>query len=252
MARAVVGFRDSALTQVANTQLGLGLLEDARNTAAEIDNESFRGGVVEEISEQEILESPAKEATKQVLGLADAGAFKARVLTTVASKQKERGDIKGAIETLDRAFKVVQESDPSDVPHPANARDLGLSYRLIAIGYSDMGAAQKAAAVLRKLTSVKEASSARDQYDYLFDLSVGYAALGDSKRAHRFVTEMREYPNEQACETVGYEDARNRHAQEAIRWAEDLRDSGARTSAFVGIASAMLDERFKEFKPAIP
>jgi tetratricopeptide (TPR) repeat protein len=242
MAEDVVGFRDSALTGIANTQTDLGLLNDARATAAEIENEVFRSGVLDGIREQEMLESPASATIRLVLDLVDAGAFKARELVAVASKQGDRGDTRGATETLDRAFDVVQESDPANVPHPANARDVGLSYRLIAIGYSDVGANQKAAVVLHQLASIKEASSlVLDRYAYLFDLAVGYAALGGFNRAHGFVNEMGKYPNEQACETVSYEDVRHGHVRVAVRWAKAMKDSGARTSALVGIVSAMLD-----------
>jgi tetratricopeptide (TPR) repeat protein len=242
MAQGADGFRGFALSQIAHTQLRLGLLQDARDTAGEIDDEVFRNGVLEEISEQQILDSPAKEATKQILGLADSGVFKAHMLTTLVSKLKERGDAKGAIETLDSAFQLVQEGDAGDIPHPANARDLGFSYRLIAIGYSELEAPHKAATVLHKLSSIKEAtSSVLDRHDYLFDLAVGYASLGDFKHAHSSVGEMGDSPNDQACETAGYEDTRHGHAHEAVKWAKGLNDSAARTSVLAGIANAMLD-----------
>jgi tetratricopeptide (TPR) repeat protein len=240
MAQDAGGFRDNALEGIALTQCRLGLLSDARDTAAALDR--FKEDVLEEISEQETLEPSAKEATKQILGLADSGAFKARMLTSLASKQKDSGEIREAIKTLDRAFRVVRESDPTGVRHPANARDIGFSHRLIAIGYSDMEENQKAAAVLRNLASIKEASSSTlDRYDYLFDLAAGYAGMGDFSRAHGFVDEMGKYPNEQACEIVGDEATRHGHAEEAVRWAKKLKDLGARTSALVGISSAMLD-----------
>ena len=165
MAQDAGGFRDNAVEGIALTQCRLGLLSDARDTAAALDR--FKEDVLEEISEQETLEPSAKEATKQILGLADSGAFKARMLTSLASKQKDSGEIREAIKTLDRAFRVVRESDSTGVRHPANARDIGFSHRLIAIAYSDMEENQKAAAVLRNLASIKEASSSTlDQYDY--------------------------------------------------------------------------------------
>jgi tetratricopeptide (TPR) repeat protein len=236
-------FRNNALEGIASTQFRMGLLKDARETEGEIEDESFRSGILDEMSEQEIQQSSPKEATKKILGLKDSGAFKARMLTTLAAKQKERGDARGALHTLDRAFAAVRErDDPADPLHPANARDVGFSYRLIALGYSDLAATHKASAVLNELSSIKKsASSVLDLYDYLFDLAVGYASLGDFSRAHKFVDEMGKYPNEQACQIVGHEDAIHGYVEEAVRWAAAMKDSGARTSALVGIASAMLD-----------
>jgi hypothetical protein len=96
--------------------------------------------------------------------------------------------------------------------------------------------------VVEKIRSLKEATeSPRERYDFLFDLAVGYGALGRFDEAHSYVKEMAEDPNEQACNLVEYQETQQGQADEAVSWAKGIKDSAARTSALAGIVEAMLD-----------
>ena len=82
--------------------------------------------------------------------------------------------------------------------------------------------------VVKKIRSLKEATeSPRERYDFLFDLAVGDGALGRFDEAHSYVKEMAEYPNEQACNLVGYQQTEQGQADEAVSWAKGIKNSTA-------------------------
>jgi hypothetical protein len=72
-----------------------------------------------------------------------------------------------------------------------------------------MGERAKGETVLQQLRASKESvASPRERYDFLYDLAVGFAEFGFFDQARSYISEMGRDPNEQACNVVAYEQAR--------------------------------------------
>ena len=238
MAEIADGYiRDRSLERLARTECDLGLLEQARDLVGRIEDEIYRKSVERCIAYQEVVEAEPTEAVIKALAVPDREQ-QLEMLTDIASKQREQGKTTETLATLDQAFRISREL----LPDPINPSLIAYRFRLMASTYMDLGAKAKAEAVLRRLNDLKNATpTPRDQYDFLVDLSVGYAALGDFDLSHQYVSEMGDNLDEQACDMIGYEQTSQGQAEQAIKWARGLADPAARASALVGIAKAMLD-----------
>ncbi|SPF36104.1 exported hypothetical protein [Candidatus Sulfotelmatobacter kueseliae] len=226
-------FRSFLCGDSARTQAELGLFDGARSSVRCIRDEPDRKSVENEIAEQETMQSQPAKAIANAMGAADP-VDQVGLLADIGAKQAEAGNKNEAMRALDQALGIV--------PHLSGANQwLAYRLRLIAVTYLRMGARDKGELALQTLRALKESAvSHLDQYDFLYDLAVGYAAFGHFDQAHSYISEM-DNPNEQACNAVAYEQAQQGEADEAVIWAEHLRDPSARTSALVGIVEAMLD-----------
>lgn len=239
MAEHTDGYLHSSLCETAVlTQANLGLFDEARASANCIDSETNRKSIENRISYQEILQSEPGKAIAMALRVSDRE-NRLKILSEIGSKQVELGNQAEATIALDEAMKAFQE-----LPAQDGMKSAATSYRLrlIAISYLDSGDRDKGKAVLQRLRVLKqETASPRDQYDFLTDLAIGYASFALFDEAHGFVSEMREYPDEYACNVVAYLQAKQGQTEQAVRWATLLKAPSARASALVGIAEAMLE-----------
>ena len=217
-----------------STQAQLGLLDRLQNANACTANPVQRAFIEGEIAKQQLIHSDPTKALPPEIERDDV-ANKIDTLADVAKSRADAEDQAGAMIVLDRAWALGK---------PLTVAPAWVAHRLhrIAMLYLDLGAQDKAMLVVEKIRSLKEATqSPRERYDFLFDLAVGYGALGRFDEAHSYVKEMAEYPNEQACNLVGYQETEQGQADEAVSWAKGIKDSAARTSALAGIVEAMLD-----------
>lgn len=217
-----------------SVQVQLGLLDrlqDATACPATPVEQAFIKG---EIAKQQLIHSDPTKVLPPEIERHDV-ADKIDILADVAKSRADAEDQAGAMIVLDRAWALGK---------PLTVAPAWVAHRLhrIAMLYVDLVAQDKAMLVVEKIRSLKEATeSPRERYDFLFDLAVGYGALGRFDEAHSYVKEMAEYPNEQACNLVGYQQTEQGQADEAVSWATGIKDSAARTSALAGIVEAMLD-----------
>jgi len=217
-----------------STQAQLGLLECLQNATACTATPVERAFIEGEIAKQQLIHSDPTKALPPEIERDDV-ANKIDTLADVAKSRADAEDQAGAMIVLDRAWALGK---------PLTVAPAWVAHRLhrIAMLYLDLGAQDKAILVVEKIRSLKEATeSPRERYDFLFDLAVGYGALGRFDEAHSYVKETAEYPNEQACNLVGYQETEQGQADEAVSWAKGIKDSAARTSALAGIVEAMLD-----------
>ncbi len=229
--------RDRICGMFVYTQANVGLFEEARRSTTCYSSDEDRKSRETEIAYQEISQSEPAKAVTEALKVADAGT-RVGLLAELGFSQAEVGNKADALIALDEALKAFPSLQPSDYPPHGSAYTL----RRIAVGYLYAGATDKGEAVLRQLRNLKDAtSSTREQYDFLYDLAVGYASFAHFDEAHSFVDEMGEYPNEQACNVVAYLEAKPGQADQAVQWAAQLKDPAARTAALVGIVEAMLE-----------
>lgn len=217
-----------------SVQVQLGLFDRLQNAtgcpATPVEQAFIKG----EIAKQQLIHSDPTKALPPEIERDDV-ANKIDILADVARSRADAGDQAGAMIILDRAWALGK---------PLTVAPAWVADRLhrIAMLYVDLGAQDKAMLVVEKIRSLKEATeSPRERYDFLFDLAVGYGALGRFDEAHSYVKEMAESPNEQACNLVGYQEAKQGQADEAVSWAKAIKNSAARTSALAGIVEAMLD-----------
>ena len=217
-----------------STQAQLGLLERLQNATACPATPVERAFIEGEIAKQQLIHSDPTKALPPEIERDDV-ANKIVTLADVAKRRADAEDQAGAMVVLDRAWALGK---------PLTVAPAWVAHRLhrIAMLYLDLGALDKAMLVVEKIRSLKEATeSPRERYDFLFDLAVGYGALGRFDEAHSYVKEMAEDPNEQACNLVEYQETQQGQADEAVSWAKGIKDSAARTSALAGIVEAMLD-----------
>lgn len=217
-----------------STQAQLGLLDRLQNATACAATPVEQVFIEGEIARQQLIHSDPTKALPPEIER-DAVADKIDILADVAKSRADAEDQAGAMIVLDRAWALGK---------PLTLQPAWVAHRLhrIAMLYLDLGAQDKAMLVVEKIRSLKEATeSPRERYDFLFDLAVEYGALGHFDDAHSYVKEMGEYPNEQACNLLGYQEAEQGQADDAISWAKQIKDSAARTSALAGIVEAMLD-----------
>jgi tetratricopeptide (TPR) repeat protein len=227
-------FRTYLCGYLARTQLDLGLFDGARSAAKCIKDANDRKSVENEIADKETEQSVPSKAITDAMGISNPEDQMAR-LAELGAKQAEAGNTNDAMRALDQAVGVAQHLSAPDhyVAYPL---------RRIAFMYLEMGERAKGETVLRRLRALKESiASPREQYDFLYDLAVGYADFGFFEEAHSYIREMDPYPNEQACNVVAYEQAQQGEMEEAVIWAEKLADPAARTSALVGVVEAMLE-----------
>lgn len=228
---------DSLCGTFGHTQADLGLFEEAHRSATCFAKEEDRNSAEQEFSYQEITESESADAIAKALGVAEVGR-RIGLLSEMGFSQAEAGNKADALIALDEAMKAFPSLHPPDYPPHGPAYTL----RRIAVGYLEAGARDKGEAALTQLRGLKDATaSTRDQYDFLYDLAVGYASFALYEEAHGFVDEMGQYPNEQACNVVAYLQAKQGQADQAVAWATQLKDPGARTAALVGVVEAMLE-----------
>jgi tetratricopeptide (TPR) repeat protein len=217
-----------------STQAQLGLLQRLQNATGCPATPVERAFIEGEIAKQQLIHSDPTKALPPEIERDDV-ADKIDILADVAKSRADAQDQAGAMIVLDRAWALGKTltAAPAWVAHRLHR---------IAMLYLDLGAQDKAMLVVEKIRSLKEATkSPRERYDFLFDLAVGYGALGRFDEAHSYVKEMAEYPNEQACNLVGYQQTEQGQADEAVSWAKGIKNSTARTSALAGIVEAMLD-----------
>ena len=217
-----------------STQAQLGLLQRLQNATGCPATPVERAFIEGEIAKQQLIHSDPTKALPPEIERDDV-ADKIDILADVAKSRADAQDQAGAMIVLDRAWALGKTltAAPAWVAHRLHR---------IAMLYLDLGAQDKAMLVVEKIRSLKEATkSPRERYDFLFDLAVGYGALGRFDEAHSYVKEMAEYPNEQACNLVGYQETEQGQADKAVSWAKGIKDSAARTSALAGIVDAMLD-----------
>ena len=217
-----------------STQAQLGLLDRLQNENACSGNPVQQVFIEAEIAKQQLIHSDPTKALPPEIERDDV-ADKIDILADVAKSRTDAQDQAGAMIVLDRAWALGKTLTvaPAWVAHRLHR---------IAMLYLDLGAQDKAMLVVKKIRSLKEATeSPRERYDFLFDLAVGDGALGRFDEAHSYVKEMAEYPNEQACNLVGYQQTEQGQADEAVSWAKGIKNSTARTSALAGIVEAMLD-----------
>lgn len=217
-----------------STQAQLGLADRLQNENACSGNPVQQVFIEGEIAKQQLIHYDPTKALPPEIERDDVG-NKIDVLADIAKSRADAGDQAGAMIILDRAWALGK---------PLTVAPAWVAHRLhrIAMLYVDLGAQDKAMLVVEKIRSLKEATeSPRERYDFLFDLAVEYGALGNFDEAHSYVKEMGEYPNEQACNLVGYQETEQGQADEAVSWAKQIKDSAARTSALAGIVEAMLE-----------
>jgi tetratricopeptide (TPR) repeat protein len=217
-----------------STQAQLGLLQRLQNATGCPATPVERAFIEGEIAKQQLIHSDPTKALPPEIERDDV-ADKIDILADVAKSRADAQDQAGAMIVLDRAWALGKTltAAPAWVAHRLHR---------IAMLYLDLGAQDKAMLVVEKIRSLKEATeSPRERYDFLFDLAVGYGALGRFDEAHSYVKEMAESPNEQACNLVGYQETEQGQADDAVSWAKGIKDSTARTSALAGIVEAMLD-----------
>jgi len=215
-------------------QAQVGLIERLQNGIACPVTPIERVFIDGEIAKQQLIHSDPTKALPPDIEQ-DNVPNKIEALADVAKSRADAEDQVGAMIVLDRAWALGK---------PLTVEPAWVADRLhrIAMLYLDLGAQDKAMLVVEKIRSLKEATeSPRERHDFLFDLAVGYGALGHFDEAHSYVKEMGEYPNEQACNLVGYQETEQGQADEAVSWAKGIKDSAARTSALAGIVEAMLD-----------
>jgi len=229
--------RDLLCRASVRTQAELGLFEGALNSLHCIDNNQDRKSLANEITDKRIA---TLEPARAIATASTASDREGQVglLVDLASKESSAGNKTEAIEALDRVMETFQKFSANNV----NAQAAGYQLRMTAQTYLQLGEPDKGKLALERLSALKQATrSTRDQYDFLYDLAVGFASLGFFDQSHAYVREMGKYPNEQACNVVGYEQARQRQAEQAVSWAKELKDPAARTAALVGIAEALLE-----------
>ena len=215
-------------------QAQLGLLQRLQKATACPATPVERAFIEGEIAKQQLIHSDPTKALPPEIERDEVG-NKIDALADVAKSRADAQDQAGAMIVLDRAWALGK---------PLTVAPAWVAHRLhrIAMLYLDLGAQDKAMLVVEKIRSLKEATeSPRERYDFLFDLAVGYGALGRFDEAHSYVKEMAGYPNEQACNLVGYQETEQGQADKAVSWAKGIKDSAARTSALAGIVEAMLD-----------
>ena len=217
-----------------STQAQLGLLDRLQNGTACTITPVERVFIEGEIAKQQLIHSDPTKALPPEIERDDVG-NKIDILADVAKSRADAEDQAGAAIVLGRAWALGK---------PLTVAPAWIAHRLhrVAMLCLDLGAQDKAMLVVEKIRSLKEATeSPRERYDFLFDLAVEYGALGHFDEAHSYVKEMGKYPNEQACNLVGYQEAEQGEADDAISWAKQIKESAARTSALAGIVEAMLD-----------
>ena len=218
----------SNLTRAA---LEVGDLTSAARWMQKVEGVEERADLQTRMAVAQAQQAGADAVVRTAMKIDDPG-VKTTVLRDIANKQSEAGDNNAATTTLRLAIEAANR---------ANERPVLLLHDL---AWAQMEARDRIGAehtLELALQENEKPAFGQDQVDGWALLADTFAYLGQFDRAHKIASKINDhYFRGRALGFIAQREVEAGHAEDALTWAKQLKDSDERASAYLGIVDASI------------